>query len=449
MSDFEKQLDKLLQDRFIGMDDLKEFIDSSINDNRLGKVNQLEFVRLLPKIIKGTNELNFSWLGHIKDYSHIPGFLDSFIEHVFLINYDEYQFLFLSLMADFRILPIRREHVRLLMKKVLDYKVKINYDSIFYMLKDVFPDMIPEMLLFFIQYNHSCSDVIDLFTKDKGIYLPLLYSHIDTVLEHIHGDKLFYLKDIVKDNKTVYEYVVDTIKLGYKKNMEKLIKSMYMRVVITHSYYHDLSYVQDDKFQNILEIIYLIIEDVCRNENVDISDVHNIGCGSYSSVLSIGSKVVKIGLSRVTPSFPNNPYVNAMLLRKEFSINDNESIFVEVNEKVDSNDKVSDEELYQLYKKLRDINLFWLDVAKRNVGRLIKDNQASWRFPLPLTDEVLGLETFRGNETLKKGDIVILDNDVIYDGEKILKYQFSSTHLQKEFQKRYLLEKEIHNTVEN
>ena len=449
MSEFERQLDKLLQDNFIGMDELRDFIDSSINDARLGKVNQLEFVRLLPKIIKGTNELNFSWLSHIKMYSHIPGFLDNFIEHIFLLDYEEYQFLFLGLMADFRVLPIRKEHVRLLMQKVLEYKVKIDYNSIFYLLKDIYPDMIHEMLLFFIQYDYSCSEVIELFQKDKGIYLPLLYSHIDTVLEHIHGDKLFYLKDIVKDNKTVYEYVVDTIKLGYKKNIKKLIKSMYMRVVITHSYYHDLSYVEDDNFQNILEIIYLIIEDVCRNEFVDITDVHTIGSGSYSSVLLIGSKVVKVGLSRVTPTFPNNPYVNAMLLRKEFSINDNESIFVEVNEKVDSNDKVSDEELYQLYKKLRDINLFWLDVAKRNVGRLIKDNQASWRFPLPLTDEVLGLETFRGNETLKKGDIVILDNDVIYDGEKILKYQFSSTHLQKEFEKRYLLEKEIHNTVEN
>ena len=96
MSEFERQLDKLLQDNFIGMDELRDFIDSSINDARLGKVNQLEFVRLLPIIIKGTNELNFSWLSHIKMYSHIPGFLDNFIEHIFLLDYEEYQFLFLG-----------------------------------------------------------------------------------------------------------------------------------------------------------------------------------------------------------------------------------------------------------------------------------------------------------------------------------------------------------------
>ena len=443
MSEFERKLNVLLQESFIRMDDLKNFINSNIYDNDDSKFNQSEFVRLLPTIIKHTNESNFSWLSHIKDYSVIPGFLEKLIECIFLMNFEEYEFLFLCLLADFKYLPIQKKHIRLLFQKILDYHVKTNYGAIYNMVKDTYPEMIPEMLLFFIQYDHSCSDILDLFLKDNGIYLPILYKHIDTILEHIPSDKLFYLKDIVKNDKDVYRRVIDTIRFHYKKNIKTLIKSMYMRVVITHSYYHDLSYIQGKEFQDILEIIYLIIEDVCKNEDVDISSVENTGTGSYSSVLLIGSKVVKIGLSRITPSFPNNPYVNAMLLRKEFPINKSESIFVEVNEKVDSKDSISDEELYQLYKKLRDIHLFWLDVAKRNVGRLLKDNKVYWRFPLPLTEEVLGLQSFRGNETLKKGDIVILDNDVIYDEEVFLKHHYSSTDLQKEFEKRYLLERKF------
>lgn len=67
-----------------------------------------------------------------------------------------------------------------------------------------------------------------------------------------------------------------------------------------------------------------------------------------------------------------------------------------------------------MYKKLRDLNLIWLDVGYRNAGRLLKDNKINWREELPLTDERLGLQPYIGSKTLKKGEIVILDNDLIY-----------------------------------
>ena len=97
--------------------------------------------------------------------------------------------------------------------------------------------------------------------------------------------------------------------------------------------------------------------------------------------------------------------------------------------------------LYQLYKKIRDLHLVWLDVAQKNVGRLLKDNKIYWREDLPITDKVLGLEESRRKEILKKGDIVILDNDAIYD-EKILEEKhIHLTDLQEEFEKRYQQEK--------
>lgn len=224
--------------------------------------------------------------------------------------------------------------------------------------------------------------------------------------------------------------------------IKKKIRSLYLRTVITRSYYHDLSYIHQKRFDDILEIIYWIVKDVCLNEGISIHNVESIGCGSYSNVLCAKDKVIKVGLARGTKCFPNNPYINAMLLRKEFVINQTESFFVEVSERVDTSCIISDEELYQLYRKLRNIHLVWVDVEKRNVGRLLKDNQVYWRECLPLSDEILGLDKYRGTEILKKGDFVILDNDMIFDeNSPLLFYQYKSKFYL-EFEKRYLVEKE-------
>ena len=262
MSNFEKELMILLKNKYIDVDDLKNFIDKSVNDQVNGNVNQMEFIRLLPVIIKNTNEFNFSWLSQIKEYSSIPGFLDTFINNIFLISYEEYQFLFLCILDEFKYIPIQKNHIRLLFQNILNYRVKVNYDSIYDMVNDIYPDMIPEMLLFFINHDYSCDDILSLFTKNNGKFLFLLYENIDIVLEHVHIDKLFYLKELVKDNESIYNYVISAIKLNSKKNVINLIKTLYLRVVVTHNYYHNLNYINEESFQNILEIIYLIIDDI-------------------------------------------------------------------------------------------------------------------------------------------------------------------------------------------
>ena len=53
-------------------------------------------------------------------------------------------------------------------------------------------------------------------------------------------------------------------------------------------------------------------------------------------------------------------------------------IFFEVIEKVDTNiNDITKEEIYKLYKNIREIGLIWTDVKIDNVGRLIKDNKIS------------------------------------------------------------------------
>ena len=112
-----------------------------------------------------------------------------------------------------------------------------------------------------------------------------------------------------------------------------------------------------------------------KNENAQFSDI-TFDSGGFSNVLLVGNKVIKLG-SRLTKKFPNNPYIIAPLLRRELK-NDEETCFVEVTERVNTTSKVSNEELYQLFKNLRNLGLVWIDMKDDNVGRLKSDNIIYW-----------------------------------------------------------------------
>lgn len=170
------------------------------------------------------------------------------------------------------------------------------------------------------------------------------------------------------------------------------------------------------KSNNIKELMYLIIKDVCRNENCDVDDIEVNNIGAYSTVITIKNKVIKFGEERGSKKFPNNPYIVKPLLRKEIELDD-EKMIIEVTEKVRPlrEDEEDYAKLFELYKKLRDIHLIWTDIAFRNVGVLLKDNVIHWNDNLNPSDKTLELDNYRGNEILKKGDWVVLDADFIFD----------------------------------
>lgn len=193
-----------------------------------------------------------------------------------------------------------------------------------------------------------------------------------------------------------------------------LIRNMHLYFI------HDIGNINEEE-KNVLndyyEFIYLIILDVCRNEDVNINDIELIGNGAFSVALGIGNKVLKVGAERITDTFPNNPYVVPMLLRKRFIINDNIGLFVEVTERCDNNIKITDSEIIEFRDKLESIDIFWGDAGIHNLGRVTnkEGNVISWKENLYVSDEVLGLTPYRGDEILKQGDLVIIDNDCLYD----------------------------------
>ena len=86
MNMFKDNLNQILNDEYCGCNDLNEFINNSINDDVYSKENKRLFVEMLPIILDKTSEYNYSWINGIYNYSDIPGFLDTFINYIFLID---------------------------------------------------------------------------------------------------------------------------------------------------------------------------------------------------------------------------------------------------------------------------------------------------------------------------------------------------------------------------
>lgn len=256
----------------------------------------------------------------------------------------------------------------------------------------------------------------------KGNSKQVIYDNLLLFTEN--SQNLYSLMKFVKDNPSAYSKVKDYI----DNNPEKAVNSIFCEI-------NKRVKIEDTTLK---EVVKLIILDVLKNENVKLSDITYNG-GGLSSVLLIGNKVIKIG-DRATKSFPNNPYIISPLLRKKLEFN-GAFCFVEVTERVDTSKKASKEELYQLFKKLRNLNLVWTDIKEDNVGRLKKENIIHWRQNLNPTDGVLGLDVKRGETILKEGDLVILDADFIYDENDPNINYINNKDIYDEFEKRY--QKEI------
>ena len=256
----------------------------------------------------------------------------------------------------------------------------------------------------------------------KGDNKQIIYDNLPLFIEN--AQNLYTLLKFVKDNPVALSQVEDYI----DNNEEKAINSIFC----------ETDHLLKIKDPDLKEMVKLIVLDVIKNENVKFSDITYNG-GGFSRVLLIGNKVIKLG-NRVTKKFPNNPYIIVPLLRKELQFGD-EHCFAEVTERVDTSKEVSKEELYQLFKNLRDLKLVWTDIKSINVGRLTRKNVIHWRDSLSPTEEILGLDDKRGETILKEGDLVILDADFIYDeNDPNINYSNNKV-LYDEFEKRYQNEK--------
>lgn len=226
---------------------------------------------------------------------------------------------------------------------------------------------------------------------DKYINLFKLKSNID-----------IYYKDCLES----YNDIIDVIKTKIDEEPKKYLE-------------HYIVSTLDDNFwmKDYFDIVFMIIDEVRKNENVGFSDIDRISMGGFSSVYNVGNKVIKIG-TRMNYTFTDNPYIVKPLLRRSFG-----GIVVEVTEKVDTNIHVDENQLYEMYSNLRDMGLIWTDIKSANIGRLLKDNKYYWNSELSDSSKARELNEKVGEVELKKGDLVLLDADWIFTEGSILKFR--------------------------
>jgi hypothetical protein len=142
-----------------------------------------------------------------------------------------------------------------------------------------------------------------------------------------------------------------------------------------------------------------------------------LGVGWFNITLQAGDKAIKLdGQSdaKEKKEIPYHPRLLQPIKRKVDTSRDPEHpLAIEMYEVVDANVEISDEELLEVYKELREDGIRWLDVKKENLGRLRKPNyQYELGNNIPLPPKMLGIrDSGVGRKILPAGELVIIDLD--------------------------------------
>ncbi len=398
--------------------ELKELIARNFNpyieDVHL---NAMVLVKHLDKLLQFTSLNCLDWI-EITNIYIVPGFLKKLATELHNFSYDYKLIELLIRMSTYSGLKKEFFTDEIITSYILSCKTKKackSYYSLFNYLtphqKTIFlKKLIENRISFDITQFDINFDECYLFVSENIEYiLPLLTNITDFIQQFKYNEKV---------ELTINNY--------YDNHKDELIKSIMGDICFSN--YNN----------GIVELIELIIQDISHNENAKATDFAWLNSGSYCNVLRIKDKILKFGNKRMTPTFPNNPMIIKPLLRKTFNI-DNQSIFIEVTEKANIEEYFSNDDLYEVHKRLRKLGLVCVDLSKNNIGRLTKPNTIHWNGNISLTDELLELEPYIHGDELKEGDLVLIDGDGIFrdDDPKLKEYK---GRLWTIFEEKYQLE---------
>ena len=172
------------------------------------------------------------------------------------------------------------------------------------------------------------------------------------------------------------------------------------------------------------------------------------GKGSYSNVYKIGEKIIKIGAhQRTTEEIPYHKRILQPLLRRSVKDDDGTPdgkflFHMEASEEVDTERHIPIDEVYKVYKELRDDGIIWTDPKADNLGRLKKDNVVHFEGIEEVDSASVGfaVDIPKDREILKKGELVIIDTDFLYrEGDPNI--VIGNEHHYKYYEERYQKEK--------
>lgn len=163
--------------------------------------------------------------------------------------------------------------------------------------------------------------------------------------------------------------------------------------------------------EDIDRITYMI-EKYAEEQDKSLFDITKIGYGTYSKVYRLGNKVIKTSGKRGTPNIIEN---NRILIPDQL-INIKGNI-IEINDYVEGIGDVSEDEIYEVYKDLREQGIVWFDPWYNNIGRLNETALKSQERKLktrPNTPLLVENRRFIHRQ-LKVNDPVIIDLEFLID----------------------------------
>ena len=187
-----------------------------------------------------------------------------------------------------------------------------------------------------------------------------------------------------------------------------------------------------------------IFEDTAKKENLTIFDIKRINYGSYSCIYKLGSKIIKIGYKRAIDKIIDN---NRILLPD--SIIRIKSNIIEITDFIDGKSDFTKEEVYEIYKELREQGIVWLDPTKDNLKRIDNETLKKQEIKSINRDKYPFIKNKKFvNKPLKSNDLVIIDLDHLVEEDDIPNIYRANDYLREDiltdrenYEKRYLLEK--------
>lgn len=283
-----------------------------------------------------------------------------------------------------------------ILKNVVTFKSDIPIDNVFNLMI-----LIHTLQFFNTNFAKQNKEKIEHFIIDN-------FSKIDPEIFY-YNDSYFLLEDLIECSKKhpfIYEFL--------NKHLE------FIAIILTNK---KLTVLKKEK---ILNTYTELIKDVFRIENANICDLV-LKSGVFSNVLIIKDKVIKSG-KKVTKNIPYHKRLLQPIIRQVItSINDNNVAldFIEVYERTLPFEE-NDVSCYDVFKEMLDDGILWSDPKDDNLGILIKPNTAfrekieDYDKPFFIDDEVVNIFGDRKKEVLKKGEVVVIDLDFVYDVKKYI-----------------------------
>ena len=263
----------------------------------------------------------------------------------------------------------------------------------------------------------------------KAIGKDLIINNIDRIYPMIeNGEDLFRL---VQFEKSLDKEIDDS-----KENLLRSKKKEIAKYMLSHQ---DIHFSQEEK-EEYAETLSIMIDELLESENCKYIDIIDFKNDSYSQVFQIGGKVLKVGGPRKTYEILNHirllqPLTRTNLLDREH----NPKAYVEIQELVDPPGEVSDDELYEIYKELREDGIIWTDVKIPNIGRLKSNNIPTLNGrEMDVAPNSVGFVNGKNKDNLAAGDLVVIDLDFIYREDDPNKEWIGHSEM---FEKRYQQEK--------